>query len=274
MIGSDRRPLDDGGAAAGAARLLRGHQLPGRAHRRAAVGARRHRPGRATRWWCSPSDHGEMLGERGLWYKMTFFDPSARVPLIVRGPGVAPGRASRLRVAARPGADAGGAGRGRRRRRRRLRRQPAWPGCWRVATPGPTWRLGEYLAEGVRTPEVMMRRGRHKYLHARGDPDRLYDLEADPLRARQSGRAPEHAELAGRVPRRGGTAVGSRSSSSGRCSTASGGGGWWPRRSPAARTRPWDFQPHTDASLQWVRGDAAANPRPSQLRPRGGLPEE
>ncbi|RYY68050.1 MAG: choline-sulfatase, partial [Comamonadaceae bacterium] len=35
------------------------------------------------------SDHGEMLGERGMFYKQTFFEPSVRVPLVVRHPGLA-----------------------------------------------------------------------------------------------------------------------------------------------------------------------------------------
>ena len=37
------------------------------------------------------SDHGEMLGEKGFWARSTMYDSAARVPLILAGPGVAPG---------------------------------------------------------------------------------------------------------------------------------------------------------------------------------------
>ncbi|HEX3499931.1 MAG TPA: choline-sulfatase [Stellaceae bacterium] len=126
------------------------------------------------------ADHGDMLGERGLWYKMTFFEGAARVPLIVS----APQRFQPHRVASSVSlidilptlvelAHDGDA--------------PSYaaPLDGRSLLPhlagtgGHDEVIGEYLAEGAVAPLVMIRRGRHKFVHSPGDPDQLYDLEAD-----------------------------------------------------------------------------------------------
>ena len=39
------------------------------------------------------ADHCDKLGERGLWYKMNFFQYSVRVPLVMVGPGIVTGEA-------------------------------------------------------------------------------------------------------------------------------------------------------------------------------------
>lgn len=36
------------------------------------------------------SDHGDQIGERGLWWKQTFYDDSCKVPMILSWPGVFP----------------------------------------------------------------------------------------------------------------------------------------------------------------------------------------
>ncbi|MEA3401452.1 MAG: sulfatase-like hydrolase/transferase [Armatimonadota bacterium] len=38
------------------------------------------------------SDHGEMGGQHGLWWKRTYYEASSRVPLLISGPGICAGR--------------------------------------------------------------------------------------------------------------------------------------------------------------------------------------
>jgi choline-sulfatase len=121
------------------------------------------------------ADHGEMLGERGLWYKMAFFEPAARVPLIVSAPGrFAPGRVgepvSLLDVVPTvlDLCELEGSGR-------------SLAGALEGADVAAADVAVEYLAEGVRSPAVMLRRGGFKYVWCADDPELLFDLDADPL---------------------------------------------------------------------------------------------
>ncbi len=129
------------------------------------------------------SDHGDMLGERGLWYKMNFFEHSARVPLIMAGPGVVPGtsaNACSLVDILPTMLDIGAAGGG----EKPLLGQPIdGRSLWPLVTGGRDdgdEAIGEYCAEMAGHPVFMIRRGRFKYIHCDADPPMLFDLEADP----------------------------------------------------------------------------------------------
>jgi len=135
-------------------------------------------------------DHGEMMGERGMWFKQTFYEWSARVPLLVAGPGVAaPGRRAEvcslvdllptfLDVAA---AAEGG-----------VRVAPVEPLDGRSLAPllrgepapDEGEAVSEYSSEGVCAPSRMVRRGRYKYIYTLGLPPLLFDLESDPKELR------------------------------------------------------------------------------------------
>lgn len=139
------------------------------------------------------ADHGDMLGERGLWYKMHWFEASARVPLVVHAPGrIRSGRVAQsvstidllpTFVALAGGElDAGLAIDGR----------SLMPHL--SAGAGHDEVMGEYMAEGSRETVLMIRRGRYKFIHAPRDPDLLFDLQADPRELHNLAQAPAHKE--------------------------------------------------------------------------------
>ncbi|MEM7237186.1 MAG: choline-sulfatase [Pseudomonadota bacterium] len=128
------------------------------------------------------SDHGEMLGERGMWFKKHFFEKSLRVPLIIIAPWIEPRRVSELvsLVDLLPtfnGLATGAPGRG----------EPGELDGLDLTTlfdpdiqrPGRAV-YAEYLAEATPVPLLMIRRGQYKFISSTHDPELLFDLNTDP----------------------------------------------------------------------------------------------
>lgn len=142
------------------------------------------------------ADHGDMLGERGLWYKMNFFEHSARVPLIMAGPGIAQGQAGNAcsLVDLLPTfLDLAGAGPD--RLGAPVDGRSLLP-LARGQTDPVDEAIGEYCAEMTGYPVFMIRRGKMKYIHCDPDPPQLYDVEKDPLELQNLDLVPAYAETA------------------------------------------------------------------------------
>ncbi len=127
------------------------------------------------------SDHGDFLGERGLWYKMSYLEPSAHVPMIVWGRGIKPRRIAEpasLADILPTMVDVATAGKG--LLARKVDGRSLFP-LLNGSAENPdaeTW--GEYLAEGTVAPMYMLRRGPWKFIHTPTDPDQLFNLKDDP----------------------------------------------------------------------------------------------
>lgn len=144
------------------------------------------------------SDHGEMLGERGLWFKMNFFEGASRVPLMISVPGQAGGRIDTPvstidllpTLADLAGIDLSGIA-------------PWTDG--ETLVPLMEGRGGhgpvaiEYAAEGSIAPMVALIDGQWKYTLCQVDPEQLFDLESDPSERVNRAQDPAAADVLARL---------------------------------------------------------------------------
>jgi choline-sulfatase len=214
------------------------------------------------------SDHGDMLGERGLWFKMCFFDGASRVPLSVCAPGWEPALISEPvstldvtpTLAALAGID--------------ITKLAPWtdgedltPLAKGTGSRGPV--PMEYAAEGSEAPLVGLRDGRFKLTLCDKDPALLFDLDADPRELDNLATDPAYAETLAAL-------------------TAQAGKRWnlasfdaAVRESQARRWvvyealrngayYPWDYQPLQKASERYMRNHMDLNVlEENQRYPRG-----
>ncbi|KAK2743206.1 sulfatase [Colletotrichum kahawae] len=140
-------------------------------------------------------DHGDMLGERGLWYKMSYFESSVRVPLFVRQPkqfephrvtqnvstlDILPTLCDLVGTKPLPGLPMDG-----------VSLLPHLQG-----REGHDKVYAEYTGEGTVSPLMMIREGPWKYIYCPADGTQLFNLEHDPLELVNlaSGKAPKAIE--------------------------------------------------------------------------------
>ena len=128
------------------------------------------------------TDHGDNLGERGLWYKKNFFEAAVRVPLMLSLPGQTGQRITRhvslvdlaptlIEIAEEHPDD--------------FAVEPLDGRSLMGLIDGrdADWLenvYSEILAEGAKAPQIMIRNAQYKYIYSGCDPELLYDLEQDP----------------------------------------------------------------------------------------------
>ena len=137
------------------------------------------------------SDHGDMLGARGLWFKMSFYEGSSRVPLMISAPSMEPGLVtdpvSNIDVCPTL-CDLAGVD---------MSEVMPWTTGQSLVPQGQgvdrTEPVAmEYAAEASCAPMVSLRYGKWKYNRCALDPDQLFDLEADPHELTNLADVPAH----------------------------------------------------------------------------------
>ncbi len=144
------------------------------------------------------SDHGDMIGERGMWFKKTLFEPAIRVPFMIAHP-----RTGRARVAdpvslldllptlvELAGGDT-------QEIQTTIDGNSLAPALDGGAVSAPV--LVEHIDGGTAAPRVMVRDGRLKLVFSRAYPSQLYDLVEDPGERFNLAGTPDYAEAEARL---------------------------------------------------------------------------
>ena len=207
------------------------------------------------------SDHGDFLGERGLWYKMSYLEPAAHIPLIIWNPKSYQPRRVKEPVSLADIMPTLAAIGGTEKLARPVDGRSLLPlleGA--VENPDATaW--GEYLAEGAVAPLYMLRRGPWKFIHSPVDPDQLFNLVDDPLELNNLSSHPLakkfHAEVVAKfdIPKIHQAVLESQQARLMMFEAMKQGGHF-----------PWDFQPLRDASEQYTRNHMSVTERDLKSR--------
>lgn len=207
------------------------------------------------------TDHGDMLGEHGLWYKKTFYEYSARIPLIVSAPQMFASR----RVASNVSLvdllptlmDLGSP----HESPETIEPIDGRSLCALMHGDDSSWdnvALSEMLAESAIAPLVMLRRDQYKYVFSAPDPEQLFDLVADPLETNNLVGQPQHESVRASLS----TEVKSRweLDSLTEDVLASQRRRLFLREVLSTGKRPdWDFHPEDEASNHCLRGGGVYN---------------
>ena len=125
------------------------------------------------------SDHGESLGEHGLWLKNNLYENAAHVPLVMCGPGIPAGKVIETPVAhvdlAATLLDWAGSD-----EQSELRGHSLIPLLEDRDGPHPGWAYTESHSEGNCTGSFSIRKGDWKYIHFQWYQGLLFNLKEDP----------------------------------------------------------------------------------------------
>ena len=144
------------------------------------------------------ADHGEMLGERGTWFKFLPFEWSVRVPMIASGPNMIKGKIEKHYTSL----------------------VDLLPTFVDIASNGKTFEFSdnidsksllglmrgdktemlnelmlEFTGEGVYAPALIFIRDGIKYIHCRTDPPMMFDLNEDPNETKNLVSDPSYSNL-------------------------------------------------------------------------------